>query len=73
MFTIITRAKRLTGFGKGQIVALSLSGLNTPDIVKKIGKSKTIVKIFFYLNDNQGKRNFGGRPKALPSRGKQQF
>lgn len=50
------RAKRLTEFEKGQIVALSSSGLSSRDIAEKIGRSKTVVNNFLSLKDNYGKK-----------------
>ncbi|KFM63293.1 Transposable element Tc3 transposase, partial [Stegodyphus mimosarum] len=37
-------------------------------IAIKIGRSKTVVNNFLKLKDNYGKKNTGGRPKALSSR-----
>ncbi|GIY01392.1 transposable element Tc3 transposase [Caerostris darwini] len=37
-------------------------------IAIKIGRSKTVVNNFFKLKDKYGKKNTGGRPKALSSR-----
>ena len=68
VFTIMPRVKRLTEFGKEKISSLSSSGLNSSAIAKKIGRSKTVVNNFLNLNDNYGKRNSGGSPKALSSR-----
>ena len=74
MFSVcVSRAKRLTNFEKEHNIALSSPGLNSWCIAKKIGKCKTVINIFFFLNlnDNYDKRNSGGRPKALSSREEQ--
>ena len=63
--------KRSAEFKKGQIVVLLSSGLNNQTIEKEIGRFKTVVNNFLNLNINNGKRNSGGRPKALPSRKEQ--
>ncbi|XP_035207491.1 peptidase M20 domain-containing protein 2-like [Stegodyphus dumicola] len=62
----MAKGKKLTDRGRGEIEALSSTGMTSRAIVIKIGKSKTVVKNFFKLKDNYGKKNTGGRPKACP-------
>ncbi|KAF8783447.1 Transposable element Tc3 transposase like protein [Argiope bruennichi] len=62
------KGKKLTDRERGQIEALSSTGMSSRAIAIKIGRSKTVVNNFFKLKDNYGKKNTGGRPKALSSR-----
>ncbi|KAF8786459.1 Transposable element Tc3 transposase like protein [Argiope bruennichi] len=64
----MAKSKKLTDRERGQIEALSSTGMSSRAIAIKIGRSKTAVNNFFKLKDNYGKKNTGGRPKALSSR-----
>ncbi|KAF8792891.1 putative 3' like protein [Argiope bruennichi] len=62
------KGKKLTDRERGQIEALSSTGMSSRAIAIKIGRSKTVVNNFFKLKDNYGKKNTGERPKAFSSR-----
>ncbi|KAF8792895.1 Transposable element Tc3 transposase like protein [Argiope bruennichi] len=64
----MAKGKKLTDRERGQIEALSSTGMSSRAIAIKIGRSKTVVNNFLKLKDNYGKKNTGGRPKALSSR-----
>ncbi|KAF8796149.1 Transposable element Tc3 transposase like protein [Argiope bruennichi] len=64
----MAKGKKLTDRERGQIEALSSTGMSSRAIAIKIGRSKTVVNNFFKWKDNYGKKNTGGRPKALSSR-----
>ncbi|KAF8788793.1 Transposable element Tc3 transposase like protein [Argiope bruennichi] len=64
----MAKCKKLTDRERGQIEALSSTGMSSRAIAIKIGRSKTVVNNFLKLKDNYGKKNTGGRPKALSSR-----
>ena len=53
---------------KGQIVALSSSGLNRRAIAKILVRSKTVISNFLNLNDKYGKRRSGGLKFYHPER-----
>lgn len=61
----MSRAKRLTDFEKGQIVALLSSGLSSGVVTKKIGSFETGLNYFLNLKDNYGKWSTGGSPIRL--------
>ena len=73
VFITMPWAKKLTEFQKGQIVALSSSGLTSQAMAKKIGRSETLVNNFLNLNDNYGKKNFGAGLKLCHPERNQQF
>ncbi|KAF8770157.1 Transposable element Tc3 transposase like protein [Argiope bruennichi] len=64
----MAKGKKLTDHERGQIEALASTGMSSRAIAIKIGRSKTVVNNFLKLKDNYGKKNTGGRPKALSSR-----
>ncbi|KAF8792721.1 hypothetical protein HNY73_004290 [Argiope bruennichi] len=66
----MAKGKKLTDRERGQIEALSSTGMSSRAIAIKIGRSTTVVSNFNFLKlkGNYGKKNTGGRPKALSSR-----
>ncbi|KAF8791689.1 hypothetical protein HNY73_003382 [Argiope bruennichi] len=64
----MAKGKKLTDRKRGQIEALSSTRMSSRAIAIKIGRSKTVVNNILKLKDNYGKKNTGGRPKALSSR-----
>ena len=63
----MAKGKRLTDRERGMIEAYSSTGMSSRNIAAKIGRSKTAVNNFLKLKDTYGKKNAGGRPKALSS------
>ncbi|KFM58041.1 Transposable element Tc3 transposase, partial [Stegodyphus mimosarum] len=64
----MAKGTKLTDRERGEIEALSSTGMSSRAIAIKIGRSKTVVNNFLKLKDDYGKKNTGGRAKALPSR-----
>jgi IS30 family transposase len=63
----MAKCKKLTTHERGKIEAFSSTGMSSHTIAIKIGRSKTVVNNILKLKDNYGKKNTGGRPKALSS------
>ncbi|KAF8763116.1 hypothetical protein HNY73_021331 [Argiope bruennichi] len=64
----MAKGEKLTDRERGPIEALSSTEMSSRAIAIKTGRSKTVVNNFLKLKDNYGKKNTGGRPKALSSR-----
>lgn len=64
----MAKVKNWTDHERGQIEVFSSTEMSILTIAIKIGRSKIIVNNILKFKDNSGKKNNGGRPKALSSR-----
>ncbi|KAF8785745.1 hypothetical protein HNY73_011255 [Argiope bruennichi] len=69
----MAKGKKLTDRERGQIEALSSTGMSSRAIAIKIGRSKTVVNNFFKWKDNYGKRILGEDLKLCPRVMKEEF
>ena len=62
---MMVKGKNSTDHERKQIKALSKTGMSSCTVALKIVRPKTVASNFLKLKENFGKKNAGGRSKAL--------